>query len=99
MGEAAVRVRSEIAEERAALVALYNATDGPNWVNNENWLTDAPLGEWYGVDTDNAGRVVGLNLGGKWDFELGVIIPPWSHRPDPLRTRGPCQLNEAEPQT
>ncbi len=33
---------------RAALVALYEATDGPNWVNNENWLTDAPLGEWFG---------------------------------------------------
>ena len=39
--------------DRAALVALYNATDGPNWVINENWLTDAPLGEWYGVDTDD----------------------------------------------
>ena len=37
--------------DRAALVALYEATDGPNWVSNEGWLTDAPLGEWYGVDT------------------------------------------------
>ena len=44
--------------DRAALVALYNATDGPNWVSNENWLTDAPLGEWYGVDTDASGRVL-----------------------------------------
>ena len=35
--------------DRAALVALYEATDGPNWVNSENWLTDAPLGDWYGV--------------------------------------------------
>ena len=35
--------------DRAALVALYEATDGPNWTNNENWLTDAPLCEWYGV--------------------------------------------------
>ena len=35
--------------DRAALVALYEATDGPNWLNNENWLTDAPLGNWYGV--------------------------------------------------
>ena len=40
--------------DRAALVALYNATDGPNWVDNTNWLTDAPLGEWYGVSTDRA---------------------------------------------
>ena len=29
---------------RAVLVTLYNATDGPNWKNNTNWLTDAPLG-------------------------------------------------------
>ena len=53
--------------DRAALVALYEATDGPNWVNNENWLTDAPLGDWYGVDTDASGRVVGVDLAGKWD--------------------------------
>ncbi|MDE2752100.1 MAG: Ig-like domain-containing protein [Gemmatimonadota bacterium] len=53
--------------DRAALLALYNATDGPNWVNNKNWLTDAPLGEWYGVETDVSGRVVRLDLGGRWD--------------------------------
>ncbi len=51
--------------DRAALVALYNATDGPNWVNNGNWLTDAPLGDWYGVDTDVSGRVVRIKLRGK----------------------------------
>ena len=53
--------------DRAALVALYNSTDGPNWVNNEHWLTDAPLGDWYGVHTDASGRVVGLDLKGNWD--------------------------------
>ena len=53
--------------DRAALLALYNATDGPHWVDNKNWLTDAPLGEWYGVDTDVSGRVVRLDLGGRWD--------------------------------
>ena len=35
--------------ERAALVALYNSTDGDNWTDNTNWLTDAPIDEWYGV--------------------------------------------------
>ena len=57
--------------DRAALVALYNATNGPNWVNNENWLTDAPLGDWHGVDTDPAGRVVRMELDGRWDSEAG----------------------------
>ena len=62
--------------DRAALVALYNATDGPNWVDNTNWLTDAPLGEWYGVDTDGAGRVVGIDLGGRWDNETRQFFSP-----------------------
>ena len=61
--------------ERAALIALYEATDGPNWVDAENWLTDAPLGEWYGVDTDNSGRVVRLDLDGRWDSDAREYIP------------------------
>ena len=55
--------------ERTALVALYEATDGPNWSNSDNWLTDAPLGDWYGVRTDGSGRVVSLELAGEWDRE------------------------------
>ena len=47
---------------RAALVALYEATDGPSWTNKEKWLSAAPLGEWYGVTTDSQGRVIELNL-------------------------------------
>ena len=48
--------------DRAALVALYHAADGLNWSNDTNWLSDAPLGEWYGVTTDGNGRVVELVL-------------------------------------
>ena len=61
--------------DRAALAALYNATDGPNWVNNENWLTDAPLREWYGVRPDASGRVVRVDLSGSWDSEAGEWVP------------------------
>ena len=67
--------------DRAALVALYEATDGPNWHPLETgWLTDAPLGEWYGVTVNDAGRVIRLSLG--WiDLEnmwlsLNGEIPP-----------------------
>ena len=65
-------------QDRAALIALYEATDGPNWVDAENWLTDAPLGDWYGVDADDSGRVVGLsldrnNLEGSMPTELGSL--------------------------
>ncbi|MCY4647085.1 MAG: Ig-like domain-containing protein [Gammaproteobacteria bacterium] len=59
--------------DRAALVALYHATGGPNWVNSENWLTDAPLGAWYGVRTNASGRVVVLRL---WENQLTGPIPP-----------------------
>ena len=48
--------------DREALVALYNATGGPNWSNNTNWLSDAPLSQWYGVTTDGTGRVTRLEL-------------------------------------
>ena len=61
--------------ERAALAALYNATNGPNWIDSENWLTDAPLGEWYGVETDTLGRVTGLDLAGEWGDEADQPIP------------------------
>ena len=42
--------------DRAVLVALYNATDGANWTNNTNWLTNEAISEWRGVVTDGEGR-------------------------------------------
>ena len=48
--------------DREALVALYNATEGEDWIFSNNWLSDAPLGEWHGVTTNADGRVIGLSL-------------------------------------
>ena len=48
--------------DRAVLVALYEATNGDNWTNDTNWLSDRPLNEWFGVTTDGNGRVAGLVL-------------------------------------
>ena len=48
--------------ERAALVALYNASGGSSWVNNTNWLSGRPIALWYGVATDGEGRVTHLRL-------------------------------------
>ena len=64
--------RAEAATDRAALVALYNATDGANWRNKGNWLSDAPMGEWHGVTTDSDGRVTHLDLS---DNQLTGGIP------------------------
>ena len=58
--------------DRAALVALYNSTNGDNWTNDTNWLSDRPLNEWYGVTTDADGRVTGLTLGGN---QLSGALP------------------------
>ena len=64
--------------ERAALVALYNATGGPNWTNNANWVSGQPVGRWRGVTTDPSGQVVGLSLpenrlNGEIPSELGGL--------------------------
>ena len=49
--------------ERAALTALYDATGGQDWKINDGWLSDAPLGRWQRVITDENGQVTGLDLG------------------------------------
>ena len=51
-----------VARDRAALKALYDATEGPQWEQRRGWSTDAPLGEWHGVVTDSVGRVTWLTL-------------------------------------
>ena len=65
--------QGSVARDRAALEALYEATGGADWVDGTNWQTDAPLGRWHGVSTDDRGRVVALDLGNN-----GLVgpIPP-----------------------
>ncbi len=48
--------------DRDLLVALYDATGGPDWRVSENWLTDHPLEEWHGVEVDDDGRATRLGL-------------------------------------
>ena len=61
------------------LVALYNATNGENWVKNRNWVSAAPLGAWHGVYTNSLGQVTGLRLAdnsslvGEIPSELGSL--------------------------
>ena len=59
--------------DRETMVALYNATGGPNWTHNNNWLYDVPIGEWEGVTTDDNGRVTELALN---ENQLRGEIPP-----------------------
>ena len=57
--------QGSVESDRAALVALYDATDGDNWTYNTNWKSDKPLRQWRGVSVGrvgNVGRVNGLSL-------------------------------------
>ncbi|MDE2878622.1 Ig-like domain-containing protein [Candidatus Palauibacter soopunensis] len=64
--------------DREVLEALYEATGGPDWANRRNWLSDAPLGEWHGVEVDGQDRVVYVSLSanglrGRIPAELGEL--------------------------
>lgn len=50
--------------DRETLTVLYHATNGDEWTNNDNWLSDEPLDNWYGVTTDDSGEVIWLHLSG-----------------------------------
>ncbi len=51
--------------DREALEAFHEGTSGDfHWRIDTNWLSDRPLGTWYGVTTDDDGRVIELSLPG-----------------------------------
>ena len=81
-GTASGSVTVTVTEDRAILEAFYEATGGPGWSNNDNWLTDAPLDDWYGVGTDLQGRVVEVRLNAN---NLEGYLPPELGRLDELR--------------
>lgn len=55
----AARVRTA---QRATLISLFEATDGPNWANVDNWLEESVSEcEWYGVSCTD-GAVTGIDL-------------------------------------
>lgn len=74
--EHGIDMRSQILfvdkQDSLALVALYNSTNGTDWVNNTNWLSNRSVHEWYGVRVDS-GRVTFLEL---IDNYLTGTLPP-----------------------
>ena len=51
-----------MAEDKAALEAIYDATGGAQWTRGANWKTSSPLNEWEDVQTNADGRVENLWL-------------------------------------
>ena len=66
-------VKDNEAQDRAALQALYRATNGAGWTANTNWNSPAALNTWHGVTTNPDGRVVTLDLSNN---NLSGSIPP-----------------------
>ena len=64
--------------DRAALVALYDATGGPDWTDGANWTSAEPIDAWHGVATGTDGRVTEIalpenNLAGTLPAALGNL--------------------------
>ncbi|MXY31074.1 MAG: hypothetical protein F4Y48_07690 [Gammaproteobacteria bacterium] len=64
--------------ERAALIALYDATNGADWKIDDGWLGEGALDKWLRVTTDENGRVTDLDLSanqlnGEIPAELGNL--------------------------
>ena len=80
--------------EREALVALYEATGGPGWARNDNWLSDEPLSEWEGVATNPDGTVDVLDLSnnrleGRLPPQIGDLPSLWKLHVQNNRLEGP----------
>ena len=61
-----------------ALVALYDATNGDDWDDNTNWLSDEQICDWYGVYCYSDGYVDRISLysnslQGTIPTELGLL--------------------------
>ena len=57
-----VSVPCDTHPDYAALVDLFNATNGSEWTTKTNWLTSCSPCQWYGVSCGIGRRVVALEL-------------------------------------
>ena len=48
--------------EASLLETIYKTTNGESWTRSDNWCSDRPLSEWYGITTDSEGNVTSINL-------------------------------------
>lgn len=66
--------------ERNALIALYEALNGDEWVNKKNWCSDEPINTWKGVKLSPETRQVNKlilpenNLSGYIPEEIGQLV-------------------------
>ena len=88
---------------REALIKLYNSTNGDNWKHNDNWCSDKPIDEWYGVYYDAQDNLYTLYLGdnnltGKIDQtfpdDVSIILIFYNNQLTSLNVPGGSALRE-----
>ena len=78
-----VNVGATVSRDRKALIALYHSTNGPNWIESTNWLSDLPINTWHGVGANHLGEIHTLNLNannlqGNIPPEIGQLQDLWN---------------------
>ena len=60
--------------DRAALMKIYETMNGIKWQGpgSENWFSDKPIGEWEGVEINDKGRVIRINI---YAWNVSGVIP------------------------
>lgn len=70
-------------EVRKALIEFYQALDGDNWPHKDNWCSDKPIDDWYGVNF-----LCGVHVdGGPWVHDLDLtdfFFGQWNYSPGSL---------------
>lgn len=46
-------------DDRQVLTVFHHQLGGPDRLISDNWVTDAPLDTWFGVEVDSEGNVTG----------------------------------------
>lgn len=62
-----------MSRQRQILLELFHNLQGTSWRNKDNWCSDRPISEWYGIKVSaSTGHVVEINLGSN---NLRGILP------------------------
>ena len=65
--------------EREILIQFYYSTNGDEWTRKDNWCSNSPISEWYGVTASPDGEHIFEltlpynNLNGKIPEKLGDL--------------------------
>ena len=73
---------NKIYTEREILEIFYKSTNGSSWDKNDNWLSDKPLSEWFGItihENSNEEFIV-KKMYLRWNKLLGEIPKEIGHR-------------------